>query len=73
MRARHLVSSLVSLAAGIGVDVVAEGVATEGQARLLAGMGCRWGQGFHFGRPAPAFTAVASAARVSTADLRRPA
>ncbi|MBK8248240.1 MAG: EAL domain-containing protein [Gemmatimonadetes bacterium] len=57
-RARHLVASLVSLAAGIGIDVVAEGVATAGQARLLADMGCTWGQGFHFGRPAPEFEAV---------------
>ena len=70
-RARHLVSSLVSLAAGIGIDVVAEGVATAGQARLLAEMGCTWGQGFHFGRPAPAFEAVRAVSGVLPFTERR--
>jgi diguanylate cyclase (GGDEF)-like protein len=70
-RARHLVASLVSLATGLGIDVVAEGVATAGQARMLAEMGCTWGQGYHFGRPAPAFEALRRAEQPLVRDGRR--
>ena len=41
------------------MEVVAEGVETEGQAAFLRGQGCDRLQGFLFGRPAPAATFVA--------------
>jgi EAL domain-containing protein (putative c-di-GMP-specific phosphodiesterase class I) len=35
----------------LGMDVVAEGIETREQYRLLRQMGCRFGQGFLFARP----------------------
>ncbi|MCC6317522.1 MAG: EAL domain-containing protein [Gemmatimonadaceae bacterium] len=52
-RSRHVVQSLVSLARGIGLDTIAEGVGSDGQVDLLRGMQCTFGQGFHLGRPVP--------------------
>jgi len=45
---------IVSLAASLDVDVVAEGVETVEQADALRQLGCRLGQGFLFHRPVPA-------------------
>lgn len=36
------------------IDVLAQGAETEGQLRRLRELRCRLGQGFYFGRPAPA-------------------
>jgi EAL domain-containing protein (putative c-di-GMP-specific phosphodiesterase class I) len=36
------------------MDVVAEGIETGEQLRLLKDMGCRYGQGYLFSRPLPA-------------------
>jgi sensor c-di-GMP phosphodiesterase-like protein len=36
------------------LDVVAEGIETEGQRVLLQQLGVQLGQGWHFGRPMPA-------------------
>jgi diguanylate cyclase (GGDEF)-like protein len=52
-RSRHVVQSLVSLARGIGLETIAEGVASDGQVELLRRMHCTFGQGFHFGKPTP--------------------
>ncbi len=52
-RARAVVSSLVTMGNVMQVDVVAEGVETPEQARVLAGMGCHLGQGFWWSRPVP--------------------
>jgi diguanylate cyclase (GGDEF)-like protein len=48
-----IVSSIVGLGASLGVQVVAEGVETERDARTLAGLGCGAAQGFLFARPLP--------------------
>jgi diguanylate cyclase (GGDEF)-like protein len=53
-RTASMIRMLVSYARQIGVDVVAEGVETDAQATMLAQMGCSHGQGWLFGRPAPA-------------------
>jgi len=37
----------------LSLPVVAEGIEHEQLARLLALMGCEFGQGWHFGRPQP--------------------
>jgi diguanylate cyclase (GGDEF)-like protein len=62
-RSRHVVQSLVSLAHGIGLETIAEGVASAGQVELLRAMRCTFGQGFHFGKPAPASELVQSLIR----------
>jgi EAL domain-containing protein (putative c-di-GMP-specific phosphodiesterase class I) len=47
----QIVRMIVELARVMGMDVVAEGIETCEQYRLLRQMGCRLGQGFLFARP----------------------
>nr|WP_047167341.1 EAL domain-containing protein [Sphingomonas sp. Y57] len=54
--AAALVRLIVSLAQGLDVPVLAEGVETGEIAAMLTAIGCTMGQGWHFGRPAPART-----------------
>jgi diguanylate cyclase (GGDEF)-like protein len=54
--AAALVRMIVSLAASLDVSVMAEGVENGEIAAMLTGIGCTNGQGWHFGRPAPART-----------------
>ena len=49
-----LVSTIISLARGLKLKVVAEGVETEEQFRLLRLLACDEMQGFFFSRPIPA-------------------
>jgi diguanylate cyclase (GGDEF)-like protein/PAS domain S-box-containing protein len=51
---RALVSYVIALAHGIGLRVIAEGVETEEQRKLLAGFGCDGMQGFLVSGPVPA-------------------
>jgi predicted signal transduction protein with EAL and GGDEF domain len=53
-RNAQLVSSIVSLGQGLGMDVVAEGVETQAQREQLVSLGCRLGQGYLFSRPVDA-------------------
>lgn len=53
-QALAIVESIISMAHALGRSVVAEGVESAGQARLLAERGCELGQGFYFARPLPA-------------------
>ncbi|MDQ4131816.1 MAG: EAL domain-containing protein [Actinomycetota bacterium] len=52
-RTGAIVSSLVSLAHAIGLEVVAEGVEHGAQLRALVDMNCDLAQGFYLARPAP--------------------
>ena len=52
----QIVRTIVDLARVMGMDVVAEGIETREQYNLLQQLGCRFGQGFLFARPAPAET-----------------
>ena len=45
--------TIITLASSLGLDVVAEGVETEGQRAFLLRNGCRQFQGYLFGRPVP--------------------
>jgi EAL domain-containing protein (putative c-di-GMP-specific phosphodiesterase class I) len=49
-----VVRSIVSLGAELGLDVIAEGVETEQQLRMLTDLGCPRAQGYLLGRPMPA-------------------
>lgn len=51
-----IVDSIIDLAGRLKIDVVAEGVEREEQARYLTAQGCGYAQGYLFGRPAPAET-----------------
>ncbi|MFE8991652.1 aminotransferase class I/II-fold pyridoxal phosphate-dependent enzyme [Streptomyces collinus] len=46
-----LVEGIVRIADTLGLQVIAEGIEDTAQRDLLAGMGCRFGQGFLFARP----------------------
>ena len=52
-RAAALVEAIATMARSLGLTVVPEGIETEAQRDALLALGCRYGQGFLFGRPAP--------------------
>ena len=60
--AEALVSGIINLGHGLDVEVVAEGVETEQQARRLERLDCDFAQGFFFGRPVPWSGEVTTAA-----------
>lgn len=49
-----LIRGLVATAHDLGIKVIAEGIESEEQQSLLREVGCRFGQGYQFGRPQPA-------------------
>ena len=46
-----IISAVANLGAGLDKIVVAEGIETEEQMKLVAAQGCHQGQGYFFGRP----------------------
>ncbi|MGN6190286.1 MAG: sensor domain-containing phosphodiesterase [Conexibacter sp.] len=60
--ARALAAALVSFAAEVGVNVIAEGVEDARQVSTLQSLGIRYAQGYHLGRPLPAELLLAHAA-----------
>jgi diguanylate cyclase (GGDEF)-like protein/PAS domain S-box-containing protein len=53
-RRSAIVQAVIDMARALDIEVVAEGVETAAQARLLFDLGCRYAQGYYFARPAPA-------------------
>jgi diguanylate cyclase (GGDEF)-like protein len=51
--ATAIVRAIIGLGDGLGKPVIAEGIETAVQARLLTDMGCTLGQGFLYGAPGP--------------------
>ena len=49
-----IVRTIVQLGHSLGLQIVAEGVETEQQSRILMRHGCDFAQGFLYGRPEPA-------------------
>jgi diguanylate cyclase (GGDEF)-like protein/PAS domain S-box-containing protein len=52
--ARVLVSTMIRMAEGLGLQPLAEGIETEEQRAFLVEQGCPLGQGYLFSKPAPA-------------------
>ncbi|MBB6523803.1 sensor domain-containing protein [Pseudoteredinibacter isoporae] len=46
-----IVSAIISMAKSLNIEVVAEGVETEGQYQLLGELGCEQLQGYYFAKP----------------------
>lgn len=53
-REEKIIEGLVILSEKLDLELIAEGIESEAQARTLAGLGVRFGQGYHLGRPGPA-------------------
>ena len=47
----------MTLARDLGMQVVAEGIETAEQLAILRGLGCDFGQGYHFSPPLPGHVA----------------
>ena len=67
-----IVSAVVSLAHGLGIDVVAEGIETAAQADRLRDLGCDRGQGFLFSAALPASRVTRALVAEREAQLRLP-
>ncbi len=58
---QELLSSLMQIGRRMGAEVIAEGIESADETATLRALGARYGQGFHFARPAPASRAAARA------------
>ncbi len=69
----EIVRTIVALAEGLGLEVVAEGIETPYQLTHLRNLGCQYGQGYLFSRPWTARPRVSCslARRVGSAQRRR--
>jgi diguanylate cyclase (GGDEF)-like protein/PAS domain S-box-containing protein len=62
---RTVARAIIELGRTLGLDVIAEGIETDEQRRILLELGCTTGQGYLLGRPAPADTALAPSLRLA--------
>ncbi len=58
-RDRAACAAALALARELGIEVIAEGVETQGQADILKSLGCRYLQGFLFSKPMTAIDTLA--------------
>ena len=59
---QQVIRAILDMGAGVGAQVIAEGIETEEEAKVLAGLGIRFAQGYYFARPIdPAAKAPAGA------------
>lgn len=50
---RAIIKAIVTMADTAGLNIIAEGIETAEQARILKELGCREGQGYYYSRPIP--------------------
>ena len=50
---QDLVGALVSVMSDLGIEVLAEGIERGEEGVVCRELGCKLGQGYHYGRPAP--------------------
>jgi EAL domain-containing protein (putative c-di-GMP-specific phosphodiesterase class I) len=67
-----LVSAIISMAARLGLDCVAEGVETSVQSGVLLQRGCTTAQGYYFSPPLPARDIEVMMADIATGDAAVP-
>jgi EAL domain-containing protein (putative c-di-GMP-specific phosphodiesterase class I) len=53
-RSATVVRAAIRLAHELSIEIIAEGVETEGQEKFLLSAGCEYGQGYYFSRPVDA-------------------
>lgn len=53
-KSETIISAVINMAHSLGLTVIAEGVETKEQAEKLLGFGCKYMQGYYFGKPMPA-------------------
>ncbi len=70
-RARRLLSSIATMSEELEVDCVVEGCESARQAHVLADLGFRFVQGYHFGRPVDSETFLDTAATEAPPRERR--
>ena len=64
---RRIVAAVTDLAAALGLDTVAEGIETPAQHEVVVALGCRFGQGYLYGRPAADLAPAAPVAQPAEA------
>ena len=77
-RRAQMLESMVGMAEALGLSLVAEGVESQEQDSVLRGVGCRYAQGWLYGRPGPlaelaARLGVGTASDVAVGDPDRAA
>ncbi len=70
-RSAAVVRAAIGLAHELGIEVIAEGVETEGQEKFLLSAGCAYGQGYRFSKPVNAAQATALLRQGSIRPQRR--
>lgn len=55
----HIIRAIITMCDGLDLAVVAEGIETEIEASMLKALGCRYGQGYLFGKPVDAAATLA--------------
>jgi diguanylate cyclase len=70
-RSAAVVRAAIGLAHELGIEIIAEGVETEGQEKFLLSAGCAYGQGYRFSRPVDAAQATALLRRGSIKPARK--
>lgn len=65
---QELIKTVIALGHNLGAAVLAEGVETASQARMLTDYGCDEAQGYYYGRPVPASQMIAQLRDVQRAQ-----